>query len=120
MRLSLCTILAAVLFLASCSTAGNLGIVVRSTADPASLLRSGKNFEEIGLTEGKACRYFLIAIIPWGRSDFQAAVDNALKRSGGDALVNVTVESSLYGFIPIYNVFSYTCTKVRGVAIKFL
>ncbi len=72
------------------------------------------------MTVGEACRYFVLAIFPWGRSDFQAAVDSALKRSGGDALVNVTVESSLYGFLPIYNVFSYTCTKVRGVAIKFL
>jgi len=34
-------------------------------------------------------------------------------------LLNVSVSSSLYGFIPIYNVFSYTCTNVKGIAIKF-
>jgi hypothetical protein len=40
------------------------------------------------------------AIIPWGESDFGAAVDKALVERGGDALLNMTVETSLYGFIP--------------------
>jgi hypothetical protein len=40
----------------------------------------------------------------WGKSDFGTAVDKALVERGGDALLNVTVETSLYGFIPIYNV----------------
>jgi hypothetical protein len=31
----------------------------------------------------------------------------------------VSVETSLYGFIPIYNVYSFTCTTVKGIAIKF-
>jgi hypothetical protein len=48
-----------------------------------------------------------------------SAVDEALVASGGDALLNVSVSSSLYGFIPIYNLFTYSCTNVRGVAIKF-
>ena len=109
-----------ILFLAACSTSGNLGIVMKSTADPASILRSGQNFEEIGMAKGEACRHFLLAIIPWGASDFQAAVDKALNKTGGDALLNVTVESSLYGFIPIYNVYTYTCTKVKGISVKFL
>lgn len=47
------------------------------------------------------------------------AVDKALEATGGDALLNVSAESSLYGFIPIYNVYTFTCTTVRGTAIKF-
>jgi hypothetical protein len=105
---------------AGCSTTGNLGLVMRSSADPISILKSPKKFEELGFTEGKACRHFVLAIIPWGNSDVQKAVDEALGKSGGDALVNVTTESSLYGFIPIYNVYSFTCTRVKGTAIKFL
>jgi hypothetical protein len=108
------------ILLAGCSSAGNLGLVMRSSADPISILKSGTHFEELGFTEGKACRHFVLAIIPWGNSDFQKAVDEALVRSGGDALVNVTTESSLYGFIPIYNVYSFTCTRVKGTAIKFI
>ena len=106
--------------LAGCSTAGNLGIVIRSSADPISILKAANKFEELGFVEGKACRHFVLALIPWGNSDFQTAVDDALVQNGGDALVNVTTESSLYGFIPIYNVYSFTCTRVKGTAIKFI
>jgi hypothetical protein len=120
MRAMRWVIVIALALLAGCSSAGNLGFVMRSSADPISILKSGTNFEELGFTEGKACRHFVLAIIPWGDSNFQTAVDDALVRSGGDALVNVTTESSLYGFIPIYNVYSFTCTRVKGIAIKFI
>ena len=102
-----------------CSTTGNLGIVAKSTANPSSLLTESTSFKEIGPAEGKACRHFILAIIPSGQSDVAEAVDKALAETGGDALINVSTESSLYGFIPIYNVYSYTCTIVRGTAIKF-
>lgn len=46
-------------------------------------------------------------------------MEEALGSKGGDALINVTVTSSLYGFIPIYNVYSFTCTTVKGIAVKF-
>jgi len=59
-------------------------------------------------------------MIPWGKSDLEEAVNNALEGTGGNALLNVSTESSLYGFIPIYNVYSCTCTTVKGIAIKFL
>ena len=84
-----------------------------------SLLRQGRGFTELGPVEAQACRHFVLAIIPWGKSDFGTAVDKALVERGGDALLNVTVETSLYGFIPMYNVYSFTCTTVRGIAIKF-
>jgi len=112
-------LLFSVLFLAACSSTGTLGIVTKSSADPLKLIKSSQNYEEIGPANGEACRYFLLAIIPWGESDMEKAVDEALEKSGGDALVNVSVTSDLYGFIPLYNVFSYTCTSVQGIAIKF-
>jgi hypothetical protein len=34
-------------------------------------------------------------------------------------LINVTTSSSLYGFIPVYNILSFTCTTVKGIAVKF-
>ena len=105
-------------FISGCHSSGNLGLVTKSSANPGELLKSGKGYEEIGPAEGQACRHFVLAIIPWGKSDFPAAVDQALRKSGGDALINVSVESSLYGFVPIYNVYSYTCTTVKGIAIK--
>ena len=102
-----------------CTSTGNLGMVAKSTAEPGSLLTSPQPYKAIGPAKGKACRYFLLGIIPWGDSTIKTAVDNALEESGGDALINLSVSSSLYGFIPVYNVFCYTCTTVEGIAIKF-
>lgn len=107
------------IFIGGCSSSGTLGIVTKSTADPASLLRSGRAFTELGPVKAQVCRHFVLAIIPWGEADFGTAVDKALIERGGDALLNVTVETSLYGFIPVYNVYSFTCTTVQGVAVKF-
>lgn len=105
--------------LCGCSSTGNLGIVTRSSANPGALLTENRGFKELGQTEGKACRHFVLAIIPFGKSDMEEAVDNALQKIDGDALVNVSVESDLYGFVPIYNIYSFTCTTVRGTAIQF-
>ena len=102
-----------------CTTVGTLGIVTKPGADQASLLKSGVPFTELGPVSGNACRNFLLAIIPWGDAAFSTAVDDALAQVGGDAMINVTVTNSLYGYIPIYNVFSYTCTRVSGTAVKF-
>lgn len=110
---------AGALFLSACSSSGTLGIVTKSSADPASLLKSGRSITELGPVEARACRHFVLAVIPWGQGDFGHAVDDALVQRGGDALLNVSVETSLYGFVPIYNVYSFTCTTVKGIAVKF-
>src|SRR5215831_19041558 len=110
---------ACALLLGACSSSGTLGIVTKSSADPASLLKSGRAFKELGPVQSQVCRHFVLAIIPWGEADFSRAVDKALVERGGDALLNVSVETSLYGFIPIYNVYSFTCTTVQGIAVKF-
>ena len=105
--------------LVGCTSSGMLGIVTRSTAENAALLRSGRTFQELGPVEGQSCRHFVLAVIPWGEGDFANAVDKALAQKEGDALLNVSVETSLYGFVPIYNIYSFTCTTVRGIAVKF-
>jgi len=102
-----------------CTSVGHLGIVTRASANNADRLKAGVQFEELGPSEGTACRHFLVAVIPFGNSTFSSAVEEALAARGGDALLNVTVSSSLYGFVPIYNVYSFTCTSVQGVAVKF-
>ena len=105
--------------LVGCSSTGNLGIISKTMGDPGSLLTSPHPYKEIGLIKGEACRYILLGIIPWGDSTSTKAVNDALAKSGGDALINLSVTSSLYTFVPIYNVFCYTCTAVEGIAIKF-
>jgi hypothetical protein len=46
-------------------------------------------------------------------------MDEALAESGGEALINPSVTSSFYGFVPIYKVFCFTLTTIDGIAIKF-
>jgi len=112
-------LLVAILLIAGCSSTGNLGIVAKSQIDPGALLTSSRPFEEKGIVRGKACRHLILGIIPVGDSTVTKAIESALA-SGGDALLNVSVTSSLYGFIPIYNVYSFTCTEVEGIAIEFV
>jgi hypothetical protein len=101
-----------------CASTGNLGIISKTMGDPGALLTSSSPYKEIGPAKGEACRYILLGIIPWGDSTVAKAVNDALAKSGGDALINLSGTSSLYTFIPIYNVFCYTCTSVEGIAIK--
>lgn len=105
--------------LGGCSSVGNVGLITLPSSDPGALLKEQHSYTEVGPVTGQACRYFLLAIIPWGDSSPSTAVEEALASSEGDAIINASIETSLYGFIPIYNVFSFTCTTVKGVAIKF-
>lgn len=110
----------AALMLAGCTSVGTMGIVTKSSAEPVSILKNGQAYKELGTAQGEACRFFLLGMIPWGDATLSTAVDDALSKVGGDAMVNVTVSNSLYGFLPVfYNVFSYTCTDVKGIAVKF-
>ena len=105
--------------LAGCSSHGTLGIIAKPMLDAGGLLKAGKSYKELGPVEGQKCRHFILAIIPFGDGDLAHAVEEALAPKEGDAILNADVETSLYGFIPIYNVYSFTCTTVKGIAIKF-
>lgn len=112
-------LLGALLGLGACSTTGHLGLVARGSADPSEILRNGKPFREIGPARGRACRFFALGVLPFGDADVQTAVDRALTKTGGDALLNIATTNSHYGLIPIYHIFSWTCTEVKGTAVKF-
>ena len=114
-RLALTAVLLATV--AGCSSTEQVGFIAQPSSEPGSLLTEQTSFASLGPVEGRACRYFLLGVIPW--RDSQTALGNALEASGGDAIINATVETSLYGFVPIYNIFSFTCTTVRGIAIKY-
>jgi hypothetical protein len=120
MNRSILIVLALGAILSGCSSTGTLGIVTKGSANPSALLSSDQGYEDLGYVEGRACRHFLLNIFPWGNSDIGEAVNNALVETGGDGMLNVSTVTSLYGFIPIYNVYSFTCTTVKGTAIKIL
>lgn len=110
--------MAAVMGTAGCTSVGSLGVITKSSAEPGKIFSRGAGFEEIGPARGRACRAHVLGLVPMGNADIQRAVDRALGRSGGDALVSVTTSNSLYGIFPIYNVFAITCTEVRGTAVR--
>ena len=111
--------LAAAVLSFGCTSIGTLGLITQSEVNPASILKSGRPFKEIGPAQGSACKYILLSLIPWGQSDVELAARRALQRVKGDALVNVTVANSLYSFLPFYNILSVSCTAVKGIAVKF-
>lgn len=107
------------LALAGCTSVGQVGMMTPPTANVGAIINEARSYTEIGPVEGEACRYFALGVAPWGNSTSTNAMENALTGTGGDAIINASVETSLYGFIPIYNLFTYTCTTVRGIAISF-
>ncbi len=104
---------------AGCTSVGQVGMMTVPTGDPGAIIREARTYTELGPVEGKACRNFALGIVPWGDSTASKAMQEALRVGGGDAIINASIETSLYGFIPIYNLFASTCTTVRGIAIKF-
>jgi len=102
-----------------CTSTGNLGVMSRPSASPGDILSGNTPYRELGPVQGRACRFFLLAVIPFGDSTATTAMERALDLSGGDAILNASVATSLYGFVPIYNIFSFTCTTVKGVAVEF-
>ena len=104
----------------ACVSTGQVGILARSGSNPASLITQANPYEDVGLTSGRACRHFVVNLVPFGDSAVSTAVDKALTAVGGDALLNVAVSSSLFGFIPYYNVYAFSCSSVSGTAIRFV
>jgi len=106
------------LFAMGCSSTANHGIITRALSDPSDLIQTAHEVKEIGPTSARACRFFLLNLFPWGDSTTGAAMEKALSISGGDAILNASVTTSLYGIAPFYNVISLTCTTVSGVAVE--
>ncbi|MCL4461556.1 MAG: hypothetical protein M1297_07605 [Nitrospirae bacterium] len=114
---------AAILLLSGCTSTGNLGILSNSETEADLGPHDPHTFHRVGSEiTGKACRHFILGVLPIGSSDIESALKNALSKHPelkADGLVHISVQSTLYGFFPIYNVYTVTCTTIRGVPIRF-
>jgi hypothetical protein len=83
---------------------------------PSTTPINGRAYDIIGPAEGSDVRVTLLGILPVSDgNDTREAVANAIKSSGGDALINVTVENvSRYWIL-----WATNQTQVFGDAIKF-
>ncbi len=53
---------------AGCYSMGTVGIVAKSSADPVAFLLKPHTVRDLGPAWGEACRYFALAVVPWGNS----------------------------------------------------
>lgn len=116
-------LLTGILIMAGCTSTGNLGILSNSETEADLGPHDPHTFHRVGSEiTGKACRHFILGVLPIGQSDIESALKDALTKHPelkADGLVHISVQSTLYGFFPIYNVYTVTCTTIKGIPIRF-
>ncbi len=76
----------------------------------------GRKYTILGKTEATDSRICLLGILPvTSANSVRAALDKAVVRVDGDALIDITVESYFHYWI----LFSKDIVKVEGTAIRF-
>jgi opacity protein-like surface antigen len=107
------------IFLISLLTFVGCATIPQGTAPSASPLVSEdgkpKEYQIVGRAEGNAGHFTLFGFIPLGRSDIDAAVQDAIKTHRGDNLINVRY----YVNSAWYFIGSQTSITVRGDVIKY-
>ncbi len=109
--------------MAGCTSTGSLGLVSTTETEADLGPHDSHRFHRVGgEIQGTACRHFILGLIPWGDSDVETALRHAIQahpQLKADGLVHVTTETSLYGFFPLYDVYTLTCTTIRGIPVRF-
>lgn len=88
--------------------------------NPIAMMPSTKplqpgSFSELGPVEETDCLWYLFGFLPiTSGNNMQGAMRDAIKKGGGDALVQVTAETYYQNFL----VVSRYCTIIQGVAVR--
>ena len=83
---------------------------------PSSTPLEGRKYTVLGQAEGSDNYVLLFGILPvTGANTIRRAMDRACAKAGGDALIDVTVESHSEFWI----LFARYVTTVEGTAIRF-
>jgi len=83
---------------------------------PSNLPLEGRSYRVLGETKATDSAIRLFGILPIsGSNHIRSALDAAIRREGGDALINITVEAYVQNFI----IFVRFVTAVHGTAIRF-
>ena len=99
----------------SVSTAGCVGSAA-GIAPSTTPITARDSYVELGPATGSAWGGNILFIFPMGAGDTSTAIERALEASGGDALINVTLENRGYFFL----VAMLSRVKVNGIAIKMV
>jgi hypothetical protein len=77
---------------------------------------NGRDYVVLGHAVGQDSMPLLLSFIPLsGPTTVQEAIDDAVKRQGGDAMINVTVD----GYWHTWILFALCTTRVEGDVIRF-
>ena len=94
---------------ASCITAP---VCLTSSTTP---IQEKAVMQNLGKTEGTSSTWSVLGLWMIGRPDIGAAIDEAVQKKDGDALINVRC----YETFRWYLLFSTTTVRVEGEAVKF-
>ena|GEM_PF-2956485 len=74
------------------------------------------SYKILGPAAGESCESHFMGILVSSPSRLQAAIDNALQKSGGDAIIEMTSD------LQVSNSFfiNTQCTLVNGLAVKII
>jgi len=75
------------------------------------------NVQIVGTVEGESQSSNVFGFGPFGDHSLRAALQDALSKRGGDALINVSIDQSSTSFGPFYRV---NRTMVMGTAVKYM
>jgi len=74
----------------------------------------------IGSAEGESCQWYLFGLPLSGEDTIRGAIADALSKSGGDTLINYSVDCrKVYPLSPFFAIVTRNCTMVKGTAVKF-
>ncbi|MDD2774040.1 MAG: hypothetical protein PHP45_10145 [Elusimicrobiales bacterium] len=71
------------------------------------------SYKVIGPASGKSCETHFLGMLVSKPRRLQSAIDNALDKTRGDALIELTIDNQSGGFL-----VGEDCTLVNGLAIK--
>lgn len=74
------------------------------------------NVQVVGTVEGESRVSYVLGFGPFGDNSLKAAIQDALSKRGGDALINVSIDQASTSF---FGVYSLVRTMVMGTAVKY-
>ena len=107
LKLSIIINIIIIIFIASCST-------IEYKADSTTPLND-RAYAELGKTKGTGRAWSLFGLWMFGRPDMDDAIQDALAKNSGDALINVTSHQERMWFL----FFAIDTLTIDGKAIKF-
>jgi hypothetical protein len=74
------------------------------------------SYKVVGPASGESCESHFLNILVSNSARLQGAIDDALQKSGGDAMIEMTTDFQESN----YYIFDERCTLVNGLAVKII